>query len=297
MDVLIVNKLSKQIHHKSILKDISFHIQDHEVVGFIGPNGAGKSTTMKCLCGLYHPTEGEIIINGYSLKDEKSKALSGLGVSIEYPSLYPNLTGWEHLKLVAQWRNVDKKRIEEMAEFSGLSEKLNHAARTYSMGMKQRLVLSLAMLANPKVLILDEPMNGLDPQAVFELRKKIAQIRDQGTSILLSSHQLNEVEQLVDRVIFIKEGQIIDEQTMDQLREQRKKIILNVSEPTQIKRILPSDQIIRIEKNNVYLWVGSKEEFAQLIEKVIQANIHIYKIEDNGNDLEQVYRRIYGEEG
>lgn len=296
MEVLKINKLNKKIRHHYILKDISFRIQDHEIVGFIGPNGAGKSTTMKCICGLYHSTSGEIIINGYSIKNDKSKALSCLGVSIEYPSLYPNLTGWEHLKLVARWRNADKKRIEEMAEFSGLNEKLNHAAKTYSMGMKQRLVLSLAMLANPKVLILDEPMNGLDPQAVFELRKKISQIRDQGTSILLSSHQLNEVEQLADRIIFIKEGRIIDEQTMDQLREQRKKILLNVSDPQRIQEILSSDQIIGVEENTVCLWVGSKEEFAQLIEKVIEANIRIYGIEDNGNDLEQVYRRIYGEE-
>lgn len=296
MDVLKVDKLNKKIRRHYILKDISFRIQDHEIVGFVGPNGAGKSTTMKCICGLYHSTTGEIIINGYSIKNDKSKALNCLGVSIEYPSLYPNLTGWEHLKLVARWRNADKKRIEEMAEFSGLNEKLNHVAKTYSMGMKQRLVLSLAMLAHPKVLILDEPMNGLDPQAVFELRKKISQIRDQGTSILLSSHQLNEVEQLADRIIFIKEGQIIDEQTMDQLREQRKKILLNVSDPQRIQEILSFDQIIKIEKNTVCLWVGSKEEFAQLIEKVIQANIRIYGIEDNGNDLEQVYRRIYGEE-
>ena len=203
--VLMVNELFKSINKVNILKDISFSINENEILGLIGPNGSGKSTIMKCIAGLYHPTSGEITINGYDIDKDRVNALSNMGVSIEYPALYPNLTGKDHFKMVAKWKKLDKSRIKEMEDFSGLNSELKKEVRHYSMGMKQRLILSLAMMTKPKLLILDEPTNGLDPQAIIDLRKKLLDIRNDGTSILLSSHQLSEVDKLVDRIIFIKE--------------------------------------------------------------------------------------------
>ena len=174
--LLMVNGLCKSINKVNILKDISFSINENEILGLIGPNGSGKSTIMKCIAGLYHPTSGEITINGY---------------------------------------DIDK----DMEDFSGLNDELKKEVRHYSMGMKQRLILSLAMMTKPKLLILDEPTNGLDPQAIIDLRKKLLDIRNDGTSILLSSHQLSEVDKLVDRIIFIKDGQLIAHKTIDELHQ------------------------------------------------------------------------------
>ena len=169
--VLMVNGLFKSINKVNILKDISFSINENEILGLIGPNGSGKSTIMKCIAGLYHPTSGKITINGYDIDKDRVNALSNMGVSIEYPALYPNLTGKDHFKMVAKWKKLDKSRIKEMEDFSGLNDELKKEVRHYSMGMKQRLILSLAMMTKPKLLILDEPTNGLDPQAIIDLRK------------------------------------------------------------------------------------------------------------------------------
>ncbi len=290
MEVLNVIHLNKQIHHHPILKDISFCVQDHEIVGFVGPNGAGKSTTMKCIAGLYHPTSGEIIVNGHSMTKERNAALDSLGVSIEYPSLYPDLTGREHLKLVARWRKAGKERVSEMASFSGLGPHLDRKVKHYSMGMKQRLVLALAMLPKPEVLILDEPMNGLDPQAVFELREKLFAIRDQGTSIFLSSHQLSEVEQLADRILFIQEGTILTEKTIEELRAQGKQFRFHVSDLEKARRLLPS---ALVENGRLSLWVEPGKAFADRIETLVQNGVRVYEIEESGNDLENVYRQLY----
>ena len=153
--ILMVNGLCKSINKVNILKDISFSINENEILGLIGPNGSGKSTIMKCIAGLYHPTSGEITINGYDIDKDRVNALSNMGVSIEYPAFYPNLTGKDHFKMVAKWKKLDKSRIKEMEDFSGLNSGLKKEVRHYSMGMKQRLTLSLAMMTKPKLLILD----------------------------------------------------------------------------------------------------------------------------------------------
>lgn len=290
MEKLVITRLSKKIRNKKIIDKVSFNLKKNEIVGFVGPNGAGKSTTMKCIAGLYHPTSGEIIVNGHSMAKERNAALESLGVSIEYPSLYPDLTGREHLKLVARWRKAGKERVSEMASFSGLGPHLDRKVKHYSMGMKQRLVLALAMLPKPEVLILDEPMNGLDPQAVFELREKLFAIRDQGTSIFLSSHQLSEVEQLADRILFIQEGTILTEKTMEELRAQGKQFRFHVSDLEKARRLLPSAVV---ENGWLSLWVEPGNAFADHIETLVQNGVSVYEIEESGNDLENVYRQLY----
>lgn len=289
--ILQVRELNKSIKKKKILKNISFSIQEKEILGFIGPNGSGKSTTMKCICGLYYPTSGSIKIDGYDVIDEREKALSQIGVSIESPALYPNLTGEEHFRIVSAWRNLDKNRIIEMEKFSGLNEGLKKEVRTYSMGMKQRLILSLSMMAKPKLLILDEPTNGLDPQAIIDLRNKLLDIRNEGTSILLSSHQLDEVDKLVDRIIFIKNGEIIGEKTKEQLH---KKHIYNLKTSDNIRA-----QII-LKKYKVFQNEGflafecnSNLEFSNVINLLVKEDISIYAIQERVQELEDYYQRLY----
>ena len=283
--VLMVNGLFKSINKVNILKDISFSINENEILGLIGPNGSGKSTIMKCIAGLYHPTSGEITINGYDIDKDRVNALSNMGVSIEYPALYPNLTGKDHFKMVAKWKKLDKSRIKEMEDFSGLNSELKKEVRHYSMGMKQRLILSLAMMTKPKLLILDEPTNGLDPQAIIDLRKKLLDIRNDGTSILLSSHQLSEVDKLVDRIIFIKDGQLIARKTIDELHQ--KHISYRSLQYNLLKFFVTNDnEYIRLE-------CGSDNDFSNVINLLVKNNISIYSIEDKGEGLEKYYQNLY----
>lgn len=289
--VLMVNGLFKSISKVNILKDISFSINENEILGLIGPNGSGKSTIMKCIAGLYHPTSGEITINGYDIDKDRVNALSNIGVSIEYPALYPNLTGKDHFKMVAKWKKLDESRIKEMEDFSGLNDGLRKEVRHYSMGMKQRLILSLAMMTKPKLLILDEPTNGLDPQAIIDLRKKLLDIRNDGISILLSSHQLSEVDKLVDRIIFIKDGQLIAHKTIDELH-QKHILCIKTSDNQYAQKIL-KDYIVTNDNECIRLECGSDNDFSNVINLLVKNNISIYSIEDKGEDLEKYYQNLY----
>lgn len=187
--IVEVKNLSKKYGKQQILKDVSFELSEREIVGFIGPNGAGKSTTMKCLCSLIFPDAGSIQICGYDLKTEREKALGNLSAMIESPALYPNLTGMQNLKLFANLKQVSNERIKELEVFTKLEKDLHKKVSKYSMGMKQRLALGIALLNKPKFIILDEPTNGLDPSGIIELREILQELKTkENVSILFSSH-------------------------------------------------------------------------------------------------------------
>lgn len=209
MKVLCVGKLNKSFGKHHVLKDISFSLETGEIVGFIGPNGSGKSTTMKCIANLIFPESGDIEIAGYNLRTSRNQALSHLSALIESPGLYFNLSGMENLRLFASLRKVPKSHLDEVIGFTGLGPALKRPARSYSMGMKQRLALGIALLPKPTFLILDEPFSGLDPQGVFELREAIKNLAAEGYGIIFSSHQLLEMDKIASRNIFIKEGRMV----------------------------------------------------------------------------------------
>ncbi len=179
----------------------------------LGPNGSGKSTTMKCIANLVFPDKNSSIrIAGFDLFKSRNQALSPLSALIESPGLYYNLSGMDNLKLFANLRKISKQRLEEVIEFSGLGHAIKKKASDYSMGMKQRLALAIAILPNPTFLILDEPFNGLDPQGVFDLREVIKGLAKEGCGILFSSHQLLEMEKISSRNVFIKAGEIVSQE-------------------------------------------------------------------------------------
>ncbi len=212
MALLSVTNLNKSFGKLHVLKNVSFTLETGEILGFIGPNGSGKSTTMKCIANLVFPESGKVEIAGHDLYKERSQALSHLSALIEAPGLYFNLTGIENLKVFASLRQIPRKRLEEVIEFTGLGHALKKKAGAYSMGMKQRLALAVAILPKPTFLILDEPFNGLDPQGVFELRGMIKGLAQEGCGILFSSHQLIEMEKISSRNIFIKDGEIVSQE-------------------------------------------------------------------------------------
>ena len=213
MSEVAVRNLNKHFRRHHVLKNLSFSFGAGEIVGFVGPNGSGKSTTMKCIANLVFPDKNSSIqVGGYDLFKNRNQALSQLSALIETPGLYYNLSGMDNLKLFAKLRGITKQRLDEVIEFSGLGPALKKKASDYSMGMKQRLALAIAVLPSPAFLILDEPFNGLDPQGVFDLREVIKGLAKKGCGILFSSHQLLEMEKIASRNVFIRAGEIVSQE-------------------------------------------------------------------------------------
>lgn len=211
--ILETRHLSKKFKNELADNDVSLHIKRNTVYGLIGPNGAGKSTLLKMIVQLLAPTEGNIIFDGHPIS---RKDLDNIGALIEGPALYNNLTAEENLLVHAKLLNIPVSRISEVLEIVDLKKTDKKTAGKFSMGMKQRLGIALALLNNPKLLILDEPTNGLDPFGVKELRNLIAGFPKQGITVILSSHILSEVAQVIDRIGIINRGKLLFEGVPDQ---------------------------------------------------------------------------------
>lgn len=209
MQALSVENVSKNIKGNMLVDSCSFAVEEGEVVSLIGPNGAGKSTIMKMLAHLVFPTDGKIFVCGKNLAADTETALSCLSAAIEAPALYPQLTGRQHLEMIALLRGKSRGDVERYADLSGLGAKLEQRVTKYSLGMKQRLYLYMALLAEPKLLILDEPTNGLDFSGVVEFCEQIRALAGRGTGVLLSSHILSDLSKVSDKFVFIDRGKIL----------------------------------------------------------------------------------------
>ncbi|MEN2369731.1 ABC transporter ATP-binding protein [Leuconostoc lactis] len=215
MALLEVKNINKRYGKKMAMTDVSFQVEAGQIVGLIGLNGAGKSTTMRAITGLMRYDSGSVMFDGQRITFSHHQALDKMGNLIEYPAIYPNLTALEHLKLYA----MDTKTP---ADFQTLMRKTQidgpnfgkRKAKQFSLGMKQRLGIAIALIRNPKLVILDEPMNGLDPQSVHDLRLLIRALADEGVAFLISSHLLDELQKLVDDVVIINNGKIIETTTI-----------------------------------------------------------------------------------
>lgn len=209
MKVLEVSNLKKTIGRREIIKGVTFEINSGEIFGFLGPNGAGKTTTIRMLVGLIKPTEGNIKICGYDLQKDTSKALEEVGAVVENPELYKYLSGRENLMQIARIRKISKEQVEETIKLVGLENRIDDKVRKYSLGMKQRLGLAASLLSKPKLLILDEPTNGLDPSGILDFREVVQKAaREREMAVFVSSHILSEVQNLCDKVAFINDGVI-----------------------------------------------------------------------------------------
>jgi len=209
VNVLEVKDVYKRLGKREIIKGISFNVKEGEIFGFLGPNGAGKTTTIRMLVGLISANSGSIAIMGQDIKKHKEKALSHVGAVVENPELYTYLSGRQNLELVAKIRRVPLSAIDEVVELVQLTDRINDKVKKYSLGMKQRLGLAAALLSKPKLLILDEPTNGLDPTGILDFREIVRKAaRETKTAVFISSHILSEVQELCDTVAFINEGVI-----------------------------------------------------------------------------------------
>ena len=208
---LEVENLSKTIKGKHIVRGVSFQIEEGKIVGFVGPNGAGKTTTMRMIMGLITPNNGSIKICGYDMLSNRKKAMGNIAGIIEKPSFYKDFTGRDNLYLAADIsEDADDDYIEEIIQLLDMDSYIDDKARTYSLGMQQRLGIALALINRPKILILDEPLNGLDPIGMRELHQLFPKLCEKGTSILISSHILKEIEEDCDECIMIMDGSTVD---------------------------------------------------------------------------------------
>ena len=220
--ILKIKGLNKTLGKKQILHSIDMECYSGEVYGFLGPNGAGKTTTIKIAVGLLQLDEGEISINGKDIRKDFEGAMANVGGIVENPEMYKYLSGLENLRQYARMREgVTEERIKEVVELVRLSNRINDKVSKYSLGMRQRLGVAQAILHRPKLLILDEPTNGLDPQGIKELRDILKELaHKEGTCVVVSSHLMSEMEMMCDRVGIIANGKMIGSYTMEELISQ-----------------------------------------------------------------------------
>ncbi|WP_232242801.1 ABC transporter ATP-binding protein [Paenibacillus sp. GSMTC-2017] len=251
--ILSVNGLQKKIRGKTIVEDINFDIGEGEIFGFLGPNGAGKTTTIRMLVDLIKPTAGQIRICGYDVQRQPEQALQYVGCIVENPEVYSYLTGWQNLEQFARMlENVDADRIHEVTDIVKLKDRIHDKVKTYSLGMRQRLGIAQALLGRPKLLILDEPTNGLDPKGIKELRAFVHQLASEGLSLVISSHLLSEIQMLCSRVVIIDKGKIIATGKVEELIEQAKgHVNWELTPWVEGKRILLQDSnVVEYGKND-----------------------------------------------
>lgn len=285
-NVLDVLNLCKSYGNHLVLDDISFSIRENEIVGFIGPNGAGKSTLMKCLCGLIHMDSGNVTICGHDIQSQREKALSHQASLIESPGLFFNMTGYENLEIFASLKHVSKDKLQQMADYTRIGDYLKKPVSSYSLGMKQRLALSIALLSSPQFLMLDEPMNGLDPSGVFELRKELRKMVDEyGMSLLISSHQLNEIEKIADRIIYIENGKIKEVEKQEQ----------TITYQIRVNKIITDHQFRKLSDFLYEFSIQNPNELSVYLRKLEREDVQLLDITNTSDDLENMYTRIYGE--
>ncbi|WEK55763.1 MAG: ABC transporter ATP-binding protein [Candidatus Cohnella colombiensis] len=216
--VMSVQGLKKNIGRKPIIRQVSFDVYAGEIFGFLGPNGSGKTTTIRMLVDLIKPSEGRIVVCGDDIAKHPERALSHIGCIVENPEMYTYMTGWENLEHFARMQSgISTERITEVVGIVGLDQRIHDKVKSYSLGMRQRLGIAQALLCDPKLLILDEPTNGLDPKGIKELREFIRMLSASGMSLFISSHLLSEIQLMCDRVAIIAHGEVIAVGEVDEL--------------------------------------------------------------------------------
>ncbi|MEY4479800.1 MAG: hypothetical protein RLZZ267_478 [Bacillota bacterium] len=292
--ILKLTNVTKRIGKRTIIDQMSFEVPRGEVFGFLGPNGAGKTTTIRMIVGLMSITEGEIEINGESIRTNYEQAISYVGGIVENPEMYKYLSGYDNLLHYSRMhKGISKQRIMEMVELVGLKSRIHDKVKSYSLGMRQRLGVAQALLHKPQLLILDEPTNGLDPAGIRELRDYLRVLtREQGISVLVSSHLLAEMELMCDRIAIIQDGKLIDVRMLSEYKQE------GLNEVTfQIDQVEAACQLLTIIKPNLpyklaegsLLFSASREEIAEVNTHFVKANIKVYEIKVHAKTLEDQF--------
>jgi len=296
-----VSNASKSFGRKKVIDNVSFEIYPGEVFGFLGPNGAGKTTMIKMIMGFLSMDEGSVEIGGFDKDKHYEKAMSSIGGIVENPEMYKDMTGRQNLQMYARLQNnISKARVDEVLSIVGMQDRANDKVKKYSLGMKQRIGVAQAMVHNPRVLILDEPTNGLDPAGIHELRDILTKLaHEDQVAVMVSSHLLSEMQMMCDRVGIIDKGRLIDIKTMEDLRNlsggpstQRIKTT-RPQEAIEILKNVGFDKIVGKSDSEFDLQIENKD-IPQMIKALVEGGIEIYGVSVLESTLEEAFLRITG---
>ncbi len=296
--VLKVSNLTKRFKDRIAVNNVSFEIHEGEIFGFLGPNGAGKSTTMKMISGISTPTKGSITVCGYDMRTEKEKCLRCLGAMIENPLMYSYMSAYDNLKYFASlYGDVDKNKILYYAKVVGLENRLKDPISKYSLGMRQRLGIAQTLLHSPKLLILDEPLSGLDPAGVKEMREFIISLaRKYHIAVMVSSHMLAEMEHFCDTIAIINNGELLEVNEIEKLQqgiEGAKKIRFKVDYPNYAGIIVKNSLKLPVEiVGNSILVQCSEKKISKITSLLVGRKISILGIEVVTASLEEIFMDI-----
>jgi ABC-2 type transport system ATP-binding protein len=298
--IVQIKNVTKKIGKKVIIDDLTFDVHLGEVFGFLGPNGAGKTTTIKMLLGLMSITKGEMYIDGFNVEKDFEKAIAKVGGIIENPDLYKYLTGYQNL--LHFWRmypDIKKERINEVIKIVGLEKTINNKIKTYSLGMRQRLGVAQALLNSPKLLVLDEPTNGLDPAGIHELRNHLRTLaREENIAVIVSSHLLSEMELMCDRVGILQNGKLVRIQDMKEMLEDEVDSVISLTvTPLGTAKTylegLSSKYKPKIVDKEIEI-IENIENIPELVEKLVGQGIKIYGIRKEQQSLEKKFLEMTG---
>ena len=296
--IIATENLSKEYDGVYRVQDLDIRVKEGDIYGFLGPNGAGKSTTMKMLLGLVKPTSGTIEIMGKLFNEKNRKGiLQSVGSLIEAPSYYGHLTGHENMELIRRLLDLPQKNIDEAIHIVRLENQMNKKVKNYSLGMKQRLGIAMALAREPKLLILDEPTNGLDPAGIEEMRGLIKTLPSKyGMTVMISSHILSEIDQMATVIGIINQGSLIFQERMSVLDEQRKpQIILKTSDDDTAYRFLAKLNPQRT-LNGLQLGVLTNEQTGAVVRELCSNNLSVYRVEEHRESLEDIFLTLTGKE-
>ena len=301
--VIETRNLTKQYGTQTSVSDLNIHVKKGRIYGLLGRNGAGKTTTMKMLLGLTAPTSGEVEILGKNIRTNSKQVLPHIGSLIEAPGFYPNLTGTENLRIFAELRNIkNANAIKGALELVGLPYRDKKLFSQYSLGMKQRLAIALAVMHNPSILILDEPINGLDPIGIAEVRSFIRELCDaQGKTILISSHILSEIALLADDIGIIDHGVLLVEESLTELENKNRHYIqFGVSDSKTAARILQNDlriQNFKVCDQHILQVMDVNVPIALINRTFIQNGLEVSEAHMCEDTLEDYFKQVTGGEG
>ncbi|MBX4150798.1 MULTISPECIES: ABC transporter ATP-binding protein [Paenibacillus] len=294
-------ELTRRFGKRETVKQINLKVPKREIYGFLGPNGAGKTTTIRMLLGLIRSSSGDIRILGKDLNKYRMDILKDVGSLVESPSYYAHLSGYKNLKIMALIHGIQESRIQEVLEWVRLSQAAHRPVKSYSLGMKQRLGIAMALITNPKLLILDEPTNGLDPSGIQEIRELITRLpRDFDITVLLSSHLLSEIEQVATWVGIINQGELIFQGPLQELTDRSKPYVwVEMDRPLEAAAALNSqgfDAVPEITTGQIRTSMIDRPQSAEMIRFLVNHQYDVYRVTEKKKTLEEIFLELTGQE-
>jgi len=285
------DQLTKRYGPIVALDALNLRVERGEIFGFLGPNGAGKTTTMRMLLGLIQPSSGSARVLGMDIAEEMPAILARTGSLIENPTFYPYLSGRDNLRAVARLTGIPEARIPSILDLVDLTGAANRKFKSYSLGMKQRLAVGAALLADPELLILDEPANGLDPAGIVEMRDLMRRLRGEGKTVLISSHVLHEIEHICDRIVILNKGRIVVQGRVDELLSGGDRLEIRIEGAREAAAILDTEPWVRdIELDGDTLVVATDLNRAAQINALLSSHgLYAYGIRPREESLEQYF--------